>query len=87
MKGAFRLAVTWLLLMALLTVTVTSTFVPLGFGNTLINLAVAFAKASLIVLVFMEVARGPSLPRLVVGAAALWLAILFVLSWIGLRGV
>jgi cytochrome c oxidase subunit 4 len=82
-----RLGLTYLALMLLLALTVGSTFVPLGFGNTVINLAIAGAKTALVVVVFMEIGRSAALPRLVVGILGLWLLILFVISWITLRGV
>jgi cytochrome c oxidase subunit 4 len=80
MNDARPLILTWLALMVLLAITAASAFVPLGWGNLAVNLAIAGAKTMLIGLVFMRVAGGAVLLRLVVGAVALWLAILFALS-------
>lgn len=64
-------------LVALLALTVASTFVPMGVGNTLINLVVAAAKAGLIGVVFMHLRRSSILISLTVAALGLWLLILF----------
>jgi cytochrome c oxidase subunit 4 len=77
----------YLALIALLALTVGSSFLPLGFGNTLVNLAIAFAKAGVILVAFMGLRRGEPLLRLVAAVAGLWLLILFGLSWVDLRGV
>jgi len=82
-----RLARAYLLLLALLALTVASSFVPLGFGNTAINLAIAAAKAAIILVVFMKLSTNGPLVRLAMAATAFWLIILFGLSWIDLRGV
>lgn len=80
MSEARPLILTWLALMALLALTAASAFLPLGWGNLAVNLVIAGAKAALIGLVFMRLAGGAVLLRLVVGVVALWLAILFALS-------
>ena len=67
-------------LMALLALTVGSTFVPLGIGNALVNLAVAAAKAALIGLVFMHLRRSSMLVSLTVAVLAIWLCFLFGLT-------
>jgi cytochrome c oxidase subunit 4 len=66
--------------MALLAATAASAFLPLGWGNLAVNLAIAGMKTALIGLVFMRLSGTAVLPRLVVGAMFLWLAILFTLS-------
>jgi cytochrome c oxidase subunit 4 len=68
---------TYAALMALLAITVASTFVPMGVGNSLVNLAVAGAKAALIGLVFMHLRRSGILISLTVAALGFWLLILF----------
>jgi cytochrome c oxidase subunit 4 len=82
-----RLATAYVALLALLALTVASTFIPLGPINTVINLAVAVAKAGIILIVFMGLRRAGPLPILAAATAGFWLLILFGLSWIGLRGV
>jgi cytochrome c oxidase subunit 4 len=68
---------TYAALIGLLALTVGSTFVPLGVGNSLINLAVALAKAALIGVVFMHLRRSSILISLTVAALGFWLLLLF----------
>ena len=82
-----RLVYAWLGLMLLLALTVGSSFIPLGVGNSVVNLAIAVAKATIVLAVFMELRRGEPLLHLAAAAVGFWLLILFVLSWIALRGV
>jgi cytochrome c oxidase subunit 4 len=49
-----------------------------GNMNTLVALAIAITKATLVVLFFMHVKYSSRLTQIVVGAAFLWLAILIV---------
>ncbi|TPK69583.1 caa(3)-type oxidase subunit IV [Mesorhizobium sp. B2-4-19] len=70
-------------LLLLLALTVGSSFLDLGGFNSAINLAIAAAKTAVIALVFMHLAGKGLLPRLVVAAVGLWLAILFGLTLIG----
>jgi len=68
----------------LLVMTATTTAVSgvnLGPWNTVMALAIAFFKASLVVLFFMHVKYSPRLTRLVILGALLWLAILLVLTF------
>ncbi len=44
-------------------------------------MAVAAAKAIIVLLVFMELARGPSLKLIFAGAGLFWLIIMFGLSF------
>jgi cytochrome c oxidase subunit 4 len=67
----------WLL--AGLAATVALSYFHLGPINVLGMLAVAFAKATLVVLFFMHVRYSPQLVRLAVVAGLLWLAILLAL--------
>ena len=68
---------TYLGLMALLAITVASTCVPLGIGNSLINLAVAAAKAALIGVVFMHLRRSGMLVSLTVVVLLFWIAMMY----------
>ena len=77
MSGRLRHAVAYAALLALLALTTGSAFVDLGTGNIIANLAIAGLKAALIVLlVFMEFARGGTADPAVRAAVLLWLAIL-----------
>jgi cytochrome c oxidase subunit 4 len=70
----------WLALLALLALTTASSFVRLGGWNFAINIAIACAKAGLVVWVFMHLRSGAPLIRLVAGAALAWIIILIGLS-------
>ncbi|MBN9035547.1 MAG: oxidase [Rhizobiales bacterium] len=83
MNEVRRLAAAYVGLLALLALTVASAFVDLGGFNSAANLAIAAAKAALIAVLFMQLPRQGVLPRLVVVAVALWLAILFALTLAG----
>jgi len=82
-----RLATAYIALMVLLALTVGSSFLPLGIGNTVVNLAISGAKAAVILIAFMGLRTGEPVVRLVAAATAFWLLVLFGLSWIDLRGV
>ena len=68
--------------------------VDVGWLNTPIALAIAFAKASLVVIFFMGVRFNTPLTKVVVLAGFFWLAIMFGLTmsdyltreWIGVAG-
>jgi cytochrome c oxidase subunit IV len=72
---------TYVALMVLLAITVASTFVPLGVGNSLINLVVALAKAVLIGLVFMHLRRAAPLVVLCVVVLVLWIGLMYGLTF------
>jgi cytochrome c oxidase subunit 4 len=71
---------TYVGLLLLLTITVASTFVPLGVGNSLINLAVAVAKAALISMVFMHLRRSGLLVSLTVVVLLFWICLMYGLT-------
>ncbi len=75
---------TYIALLALLAITVASTFVPLGMGNSVINLTIAAIKAALIAWVYMHLRLAEPLVRLVIGTLVLWLCFLFGLSLLDL---
>ncbi|MBZ9699597.1 MULTISPECIES: cytochrome C oxidase subunit IV family protein [unclassified Mesorhizobium] len=83
MSDLAKLTFAYLALLALLALTVGSSFVDLGGFNSAINLAAAAAKTVVIALLFMHLAGEGILPRLAVAAVGLWLAILFGLTLIG----
>lgn len=77
----FRAAIiTYVALLGLLMLTVGSIFVPLGPGNSLVNLAVAVAKAALIGAVFMHLRRSGILVSLSVMTLLLWIAVMYGLT-------
>jgi len=63
-------------LMVLTVVTVAASRYDFGAGNTVVALAIAVLKASLVVLFFMHVKYSGRLVQLMVAAAFLWLALL-----------
>lgn len=71
---------TYIGLLLLLALTVASTFVPLGAGNSVINLAVAVAKAALIGMVFMHLRRSGLLVSLTVAVLLLWICLMYGLT-------
>jgi cytochrome c oxidase subunit 4 len=75
-----RLVLVWVALMVLLALTAASCFVPLGAWNNVVNLAIALAKALLVALFFMRLARTGPLPRMVAFIALGTLALLLALS-------
>ena len=76
-----RYVLTWAGLMLLLAATLSTSYIPLGPWNTVINMAVSCAKTALIALVFMNLRGSPALPRLAAVAGLAILALLFGLSW------
>lgn len=69
----------YLLLLIGLVVTVGVAYIPLGPANVFVAMAIATAKAVLVVLYFMHVATAPRLNRIVIAAGLVWLAILLVI--------
>jgi cytochrome c oxidase subunit 4 len=68
---------------ALLVLTATTTavsFVDLGPWNTVVALAIAFLKATLVVLFFMHVKYSPRLTQVVIAGGLFWLAIMIALT-------
>jgi cytochrome c oxidase subunit 4 len=75
------LVAAWLALLALLALTVTLAYQPLGRINAVVALAIGTAKAAVVAAVFMELRhRGPR-TFLFAGAGLFWLGILL---WLGL---
>jgi cytochrome c oxidase subunit 4 len=79
-SGSRALVLTWLALLALLALTTASAFVPLHGFNVVVNLGIAFAKAALVVVVFMHLPRGTPMIRIFALAGVLWLCLLVALS-------
>ena len=70
----------WLALMILLAATTASAFVPLGSLNLPISLAIAVAKALIVLLYFMELRASRPLVRSFAAAGFFWLLIMIVLT-------
>jgi cytochrome c oxidase subunit 4 len=66
-------------LMVLTIVTVWVSRIDLGAMNTLVAMAIAVVKATVVILWFMHVIHSPRLTWIVVLASFLWLAVMFVL--------
>jgi len=79
-SSARRLVGVWVLLMLLLALTVGTAFLPLGVGNTLLNMLIAAVKASLVVAFYMHLRTGGTPLPLVVSTGLLWLLLLVVLT-------
>jgi cytochrome c oxidase subunit 4 len=67
-------------LMVLLALTVGSTFIPMGMGNSIVNIAIAFAKAALIGWIFMHLRHAGPLVPLTVVVLICWIALMYGLS-------
>lgn len=67
-------------LIALLALTIGAAYVDLGPYNIVVAMAIAIAKAVLVILFFMHVRRSPPLTWAVVIAGFFWLLIMFVLT-------
>jgi len=70
----------FLALMVLTAVTVGVAFVDLGIWNDIVALGIAFVKATLVVMIFMNVRHSARLSKLTVLAGLVWLVILFGLT-------
>jgi len=75
-----QLALTWLALLALLATSAASAWVPLGWVNSAISLAIAVIKALLVLVVFMRLRRAHSLVRLAAATGLCTLVLLFTLA-------
>jgi len=75
------LVASWLGLLALLALTVTIAYLPLGAFNLVISLGIAATKAALVAAVFMELRQRGDRTLVFATAGLFWLAILL---WLGL---
>lgn len=64
-------------LMVFTAITVWAAFTDLGPFNDLVAMAIAFTKATLVVLIFMQVRNASRMAKITVVAGFVWLAILF----------
>jgi cytochrome c oxidase subunit 4 len=77
--GATIYFLVWLGLLALLALTVGSAYLSLGWMNSVINLAIAAAKALLVLIFFMHLRSSDPVLKVFAGAGFFWLAILLTL--------
>ena len=60
--------------------TVWVAYIDLGAFNSIVAMAIAITKASLVILYFMHVKYSPKLTKLVVVASVFWLAIMLIMT-------
>jgi cytochrome c oxidase subunit IV len=70
----------WVALMCLLALTLVLAYVPMGVFTPMAGIAIAFAKAGLVVMLFMELAGSKPLIRLAAAAGLIFLTVLFALT-------
>jgi cytochrome c oxidase subunit 4 len=75
-----RIWLCWAALVLLLATTTGAAFLPLGRLNLFVALAIAAAKALLVLIVFMELRRSSGLVRAFAVAGFFWLLILLTLT-------
>lgn len=80
-RPPFTLLGAWLALLALLALTVTLSFVPLGNFNSGIALTIAATKTVIVAAVFMELRHRGARTYIFAGAGLFWLGILL---WLGM---
>jgi cytochrome c oxidase subunit 4 len=70
----------WAALLALLLLSLVLAYVPMGFFTPTIGIVIAFVKAGLVILLFMELARSKPLIRLAALSGVVFLAVIFALT-------
>jgi cytochrome c oxidase subunit IV len=70
----------WLGLITLLLLTLGSAYLPLGWVNGVVNLAIAVAKALLVMIFFMHLRSSHYVLKIAAAAGFFWLALLIGLS-------
>jgi cytochrome c oxidase subunit IV len=70
----------WLALLALLAVTVGTAFLPLGWANTPLNLAISVTQAALVMLFSMHLRSAHPLVKIIAVIGFFGIAILIILS-------
>lgn len=70
----------WLALLALLAVTVGTAFLPLGWANTPLNLAISVTQAALVMLFSMHLRAAHPLIKIIAVIGFFGIAILIILS-------
>jgi cytochrome c oxidase subunit 4 len=79
MSVTLRLVLVWAALLALLALTVSASFLPLGAARLAVSYGIATAKAALVLWFFMELRGDKGLTRLAGLAGFAWIALLFTL--------
>ena len=74
------LLLSWLGLLGLLGLTVLGAYQPFGAFNTVLALAIAVSKATIVAVIFMELRRGNALTIAFAGAGLFWLGIMLWLA-------
>jgi cytochrome c oxidase subunit 4 len=74
------LVLAWLALLALLALTVTLAYVPLGTFNAVVALTIGTIKAAIVAAIFMELWHRGARTFIFAGAGLFWLGILL---WLG----
>ena len=72
--------ISWLVLLALLLLTLGSAYLPLGWANTAINLTVSMTQAAIVLLFSMHLRSAHPTLRIVAGSGFFGIAILISLS-------
>jgi cytochrome c oxidase subunit 4 len=75
------LVVSWLGLLALLSVTVFAAYLPLGMANTVVAIVIATVKGAIVAAIFMELRESERLTLAFAGAGFFWLAIMLWLAF------
>ena len=70
----------WITLLVLLALTVSSAYVPLGWGNTALNLMITVTQAALVMLFSMHLRAAHPLLRVIAAIGFVGIVILIVLS-------
>ena len=70
----------WAALLLLLLLSLLLAYVPMGWFTPTAGILIAFAKAGLVILLFMELAKSKALIRLAASAGVVFLAALFTLT-------
>jgi cytochrome c oxidase subunit 4 len=76
----WRNGLIWLALMGLLTLTLVLAYVPLGLLTPAAGIVIAFVKAALVVMLFMELASSGPVIRLAAMSGLVFLTVLFALT-------
>jgi|EndMetStandDraft_4_1072995.scaffolds.fasta_scaffold193246_1 cytochrome c oxidase subunit 4 len=79
-RPPFSLVASWLGLLALLALTVTLAYVPLGAFNVVVALGIGATKAAMVAAIFMELRHRGARTMVFATAGLFWLAILL---WLG----
>jgi cytochrome c oxidase subunit IV len=79
-RRSLRLGAAWVALLALMLTSLGSAYLPLGPWNLVVGLAIAAIKSSIVLWLFMGLARAPATLRLAAGLGLATLALLFSLS-------